>query len=50
MADDLADLSSSSSTSCDDQYELQQRAEQQSGDRKVDELVEKLKDLARRQQ
>src|SRR5947208_10645590 len=29
---------------------MQQRAEQQSGDRRIDELVEKLKELARRQQ
>ena len=32
------------------QYEMQQRADQQGDDQKVDELVEKLKELARRQQ
>ena len=32
------------------QYEMQQRAEQQGGDKQVDELAEKLKELARRQQ
>src|SRR5204863_372755 len=32
------------------QYEMQQRAEQQGSDKQVDELVEKLKELARRQQ
>src|SRR5262245_46386078 len=32
------------------QYEMQNRAEQQTNDRQIDELVEKLKELARRQQ
>ena len=50
MADDLADLFELELDKLANQYEMQQRAEQQSGDQKVDELVEKLKELARRQQ
>src|SRR5207247_3249856 len=50
MADDLADLFELELDKLANQYEMQQRAEQQQGDRKVDELVEKLKELARRQQ
>src|SRR5262245_7766067 len=34
----------------EEQYEMQQRAEQQQSDHTVDEMVEKLKELARRQQ
>ncbi|MGE3512520.1 MAG: DUF4175 family protein, partial [Vicinamibacterales bacterium] len=50
MAEDLADLFELEMDKLANQYEMQQRAEQQSGDRQVDELVEKLKELARRQQ
>ncbi|MGE3705659.1 MAG: DUF4175 family protein [Vicinamibacterales bacterium] len=50
MAEDLADLFELEMDKLANQYEMQQRAEQQSEDRKVDELVEKLKELARRQQ
>jgi hypothetical protein len=50
MAEDLADLFELEMDKLANQYEMQQRAEQQSGDRQVDELLEKLKELARRQQ
>ena len=50
MAEDLADLFELEMDKLANQYEMQQRAEQQGGDRQVDELVEKLKELARRQQ
>ncbi len=50
MAEDLADLFELELDKLANQYEMQQRAEQQSGDQKIDELVEKLKELARRQQ
>ena len=50
MAEDLADLFELEMDKLANQYEMQQRAEQQGEDRRVDELVEKLKELARRQQ
>jgi uncharacterized protein DUF4175 len=50
MAEDLADLFELELDKLANQYEMQQRAEQQGGDRRIDELVEKLKELARRQQ
>jgi hypothetical protein len=50
MAEDLADLFELEMDKLANQYEMQQRADQQGDDRKVDELVEKLKELARRQQ
>jgi len=50
MAEDLADLFELELDKLANQYEMQQRAEQQGGDQKIDELVEKLKELARRQQ
>lgn len=50
MAEDLADLFELELDKLANQYEMQQRAEQQGGDRQVDEIVEKLKELARRQQ
>jgi hypothetical protein len=50
MAEDLADLFELELDKLANQYEMQQRAMQQSGDHQVDELVEKLKELARRQQ
>jgi hypothetical protein len=50
MAEDLADLFELELDKLANQYEMQQRAEQQGNDRQIDELVEKLKELARRQQ
>src|SRR3954464_15947818 len=50
LADDLADLFELERDKLANQYEMQQRAEQQGGDQQVDQLVEKLKELARRQQ
>src|SRR5262245_3191203 len=50
MAEDLADLFELELDKLANQYEMQQRAEQQGADQKIDELVEKLKELARRQQ
>jgi hypothetical protein len=50
LAEDLADLFELELDKLANQYEMQQRAMQQSGDHQVDELVEKLKELARRQQ
>src|SRR5207244_12089817 len=50
MAEDLADLFELELDKLANQYEMQQRADQQSADKKVDELAEKLKELARRQQ
>lgn len=50
LADDLADLFELELDKLANQYEMQQRAEQQGGDQQVDQLVEKLKELARRQQ
>src|SRR5207249_5631687 len=50
LAEDLADLFELELDKLANQYEMQQRAMQQSSDHQVDELVEKLKELARRQQ
>jgi Domain of unknown function (DUF4175) len=50
LAEDLADLFELELDKLANQYEMQQRAMQQSNDHQVDELVEKLKELARRQQ
>jgi hypothetical protein len=50
MAEDLADLFELELDKLANQYEMQQRADQQSTDKKIDELAEKLKELARRQQ
>jgi len=50
LAEDLADLFELELDKLANQYEIQQRAMQQSNDHQVDELVEKLKELARRQQ
>src|SRR3954447_19451135 len=50
LADDLADLFELELDKLANQYEMQQRAEQQGNDQQVDQLVEKLKELARRQQ
>src|SRR6185295_803974 len=50
MAEDLADLFELELDKLANQYEMQQRAEQQQSDHTVDEMVEKLKELARRQQ
>src|SRR5258707_1027782 len=50
MAEDLADLFELELDKLANQYEMQNRAEQQSGDQQIDQLVEKLKELARRQQ
>jgi DNA-directed RNA polymerase subunit F len=49
-AEDLADLFELELDKLANQYEMQQRAMQQNGDNQVDQLVEKLKELARRQQ
>ena len=50
MADDLADLFELELDKLANQYEMQKQAEQQQQDKQVDELAEKLKELARRQQ
>src|SRR5262245_6597971 len=50
MAEDLAGLCELELDKLANQYEMQQRAEQQQSDHSVDELVERLKELARRQQ
>ncbi len=50
MAQDLADLFALELDKLANQYEMQQHADQQSADKKVDEIAEKLKELARRQQ
>src|SRR5438034_8718857 len=50
MADDLADLFELELDKLANQYEMQQRAEMQQGDQQIDQMVEKLKELARRQQ
>jgi hypothetical protein len=50
MAEDLADLFELELDKLANQYEMQQRAEQQGSDQQIDQLVEKLKELARRQQ
>src|SRR3954451_20453866 len=50
MSEDLADLFELELDKLANQYEMQQRAEQQGTDKQVDEIAEKLKELARRQQ
>src|SRR5579871_1737662 len=50
MAEDLADLFELELDKLANQYEMQQRTEQQGADKQVDEIAEKLKELARRQQ
>jgi len=50
MAEDLADLFELELDKLANQYEMQSRAEQQGHDQQIDQLVEKLKELARRQQ
>ena len=50
LSEDLADLFELELDKLANQYEMQKKADQQGNDRQVDELAEKLKDLARRQQ
>ena len=50
MAQDLADLFELELDRMSNQYETAQRAQQQQADQKLDELMEKLKELARRQE
>jgi hypothetical protein len=50
MADELADLFQLDLDKMANQYETAQRASQQQADQKIDELAEKLKELARRQE
>ena len=50
MAEDLADLFELELDKMANQYETAQRAQQQQSDQQVDELLEKLKELARRQE
>lgn len=50
MAEDLADLFDLETDKLANQYETAQRTEQLEGDRQLDELAEKLKELARRQE
>ncbi len=50
MAQDLADLFEMELDKMANQYESRQQASQQQSDQKLDELLEKLKDLARRQE
>ena len=50
MAQDLADLFELELDKMANQYETAQRAQQQQSDQQVDELLEKLKELARRQE
>src|SRR5215467_9881212 len=50
LSEDLADLFELELDKLANQYEMQKRADQQGNDRQIDELAEKLKDLARRQQ
>jgi hypothetical protein len=49
-AEDLADLFQLELDRLRNQYETMQRGQQQSADNKVDEMLERLKDLARRQE
>ncbi len=49
MAEELADLFQLQLDRMANQYETQQRAQQQSGQQQVDEMAERLKELARRQ-
>ena len=50
MANDLADLFEMELDKMANQYESRQQASQEQSDQKLDELLEKLKDLARRQE
>ncbi|HEV3485318.1 MAG TPA: DUF4175 family protein, partial [Vicinamibacterales bacterium] len=50
IAEDLADLFELELDKMANQYETAQRATQQSADQQIDELAEKLKELARRQE
>jgi hypothetical protein len=50
IAEDLADLFKMELDRMANQYETNQRAGQQAGDQRIDELAEKLKELARRQE
>jgi uncharacterized protein DUF4175 len=50
MSQDLADLFEMELDKMANQYETRQQASQQQSDQKLDELMEKLKDLARRQE
>ena len=50
MAQDLADLFELELDRMSNQYETAQRAQQQQSDQQLDELLEKLKELARRQE
>jgi hypothetical protein len=50
MAEDLADLFEMELDKMANQYETRQQASQQQSDQKLDELMEKLKELARRQE
>ena len=50
MADELANLFELEVDKMANQYETAQRASQQQADQKIDELAEKLKELARRQE
>src|SRR5262249_13888183 len=50
MAEELADLFDLEVDKMANQYETAQRASQQQADQKIDELAEKLKELARRQE
>ena len=50
MADELANLFELEVDKMANQYETPQRASQQQADQKIDELAEKLKELARRQE
>ncbi len=50
MAQDLADLFEMELDKMANQYETRQQASQEQSDQKLDELMEKLKDLARRQE
>jgi hypothetical protein len=50
IAEDLADLFQMELDRMANQYETNQRASQQAGDQRIDELAEKLKELARRQE
>jgi hypothetical protein len=49
-ADELADLFQLEMDKLRNQYETFQRSQQQTGDNKVDEMLERLKELARRQE
>ena len=50
QAQDLADLFELEMDKLANQYEVQQRADQQSSDKQIDELANKLKEMAKREQ